>query len=55
MIVKKRKRKNILIHFQVANALEDLIKKYQRIPGNITCALFERIRKNEIRSESKEH
>ncbi|XP_025158009.1 transmembrane protein 68 isoform X2 [Harpegnathos saltator] len=40
---------------KVADSLRDLIRKHQRIPGNITWALFERIRKKEISPRSKEH
>lgn len=31
------------IYFQVADALQNLIKEHQRIPGNISWALLERI------------
>lgn len=34
----------IFEHFQVANALRNLMKEHQIIPGNITRALLERIR-----------
>jgi len=34
-------------HFQVANNLRDLIRKHQKVPGNITRALIERIRKTD--------
>lgn len=28
---------------QVAGAIEDLVQKHQRLPGNITYAIFDRI------------
>lgn len=31
-------------YFQVSDALNDLIKEHQRIPGSISLALLERIR-----------
>lgn len=38
---------DILTYFQVADNLRDLIRKHQKIPGNITRALVERIRNTE--------
>lgn len=43
------------MYYQVANNLEDLIRKHQRIPGNIAWALLERIRKKKIQPDNKEH
>lgn len=39
--------KNISTYFQVADSLQDLIRKHQKVPGNITRALVERIRNTE--------
>ena len=40
-------QKYFTTYFQVADSLRDLIRKHQKVPGNITRALMERIRNTE--------